>query len=157
MLTAILTALVGTALGAVVAYFWPQIMSWAREHVLPWVDRNFPELAESVRLAFQDLDPAAVALRRAVRAAWRKLRAVLVSQTAEFVALFNSSEWAVRITSYLRALEEGDQPFVKVVTEQGLRWDELPADVRAAATSNGISGATIDIVKARDQLLSQTV
>jgi hypothetical protein len=156
MLTAILTALVGAALGAVVVYFWPQIMSWAREHVLPGVDRNFPELAESVRLAFQDLDPAAVALRRAVRAAWRRLREVLVSQTAEFVVLLNG-EWAVRITSCLRALTEGGDPLVTVVTEQGLRWEELPADVRAAAMSNGIIGATIDIVKARDQLLSQTV
>jgi hypothetical protein len=156
MLTAILTALAGAALGAVAVYFWPQIMSWAREHVLPWVDRNFPDLAESVRLAFQDLDPAAVALRRAVRAAWRRLREVLVSQTAEFVVLLNG-EWAVRITSCLRALEEGGEPLVTVVTEQGLRWEELPADVRAAAMSNGVIGATIDIAKARDQLLSPTV
>jgi hypothetical protein len=155
ILTLVLSGLVGSALAGVAAYYWPQIMSWAREHVLPWIDRNIPELAESVRLAFQDLDNVAVGLRRTVRAAWLKLRNVLISQVAEFVKLFNGN-WAVRITSYLRTLEDGDQPYVKVVTEQGLRWEELPEDVRAAAMSNGINGTKIDIVKARDQLLTET-
>jgi hypothetical protein len=156
ILTLVLTALVGSALVGVAVYYWPQIMSWAREHVLPWVDRNIPELADSVRMAFQDLDNIAVGLRRAVRAAWRKLRKVLISQVAEFVQLLNS-DWAVRITSYLRTLEQADKPYVKVVTEQELRWEELPPDVRAAAMSNGVNGMKIDIVQARDQLLSETV
>jgi hypothetical protein len=156
MLSLVLTALVGAALVGVAVYYWPQIMSWAREHVLPWIDRNIPELADSVRLAFQDLDNVAVSLRRAVRSAWHRLRNVLISQTAEFVELFNSA-WAVRITSYLRTLEDGDKPYVKVVTEQGLRWEELPEDVRKAAMANGINGTKIDIVQARDKLLSETV
>jgi hypothetical protein len=154
ILTLVLTGLVGTALAGVALYYWPQIMSWAREHVLPWIDRNIPELADSVRLAFQDLDNVAVGLRRTVRAAWHKLRKVLLSQVAEFVQVYDSN-WAVRITSYLRNLEERDKPYVKVVTEQGLRWEELPEDVRAAAMSNGINGTKVDIVKARDQLLSE--
>jgi len=154
-LTLVLAGLVGGALAGVAVYYWPQIMSWAREHVLPWIDRNTPDLAAPVRLAFADLDIVAVGLRRAVRHAWRKLRAVLVSQTAEFVGPLDG-QWAVRLTSCLRPLEEGGRPCVTMVTEQALAWEELPADVRAAAMSNGVGGMTIDIVRARDQLLSET-
>jgi hypothetical protein len=155
VLPLVLAGLVAAGLVGVAVYFWPQIMSWAREHLLPWVDRNIPEMADSVRLAFQDLDKVAVGLRRAVRTAWRKLRNVLLSQTAEFVGLVNG-EWAIRITSYLRNLEEGEKPVVRVVTEQELDWDDLPEEIRASAMSNGISGTSIDIVKVRDQLLSET-
>jgi hypothetical protein len=44
-----------------------------------------------------------------------------------------------------------------VVTEQELDWEDLPAEVRAAAMSDGITGMSIDIVRARDQLLTETV
>jgi hypothetical protein len=155
-LAPILVGLVGNSLAAVAVFFWPQIMTWAREHLLPWVDRNVPELARSVRLAFQDLDKIAVELRRAVRTAWRKLRGVLLSETATFVAVANG-EWAVRITSYLRNVEQADQPVVKVVTDQQLNWEDLPAEVRAAAMSDGLLGKSIDILKARDLLLTETV
>src|ERR1700680_40544 len=136
-LAIILVALVGAALAAVAVYFWPQIMSWAREHLLPWVDKNIPELAEAVRLAFQDLDKIAVELRRAVRTAWRKLRHVLLSETAVFVERYKG-EWAVRITSFLRNLEQGEKPVVKVITEQRLDWQDLPEEIRAQAMSNGL-------------------
>jgi hypothetical protein len=154
-LVLILASLIGGALVAVAVYFWPQIMTWAREHLLPWIDRNIPELAQAVRLAFQDLDKVAVELRRAVRSAWRRLRAVLLSETATFVKLV-SGEWAVRITSYLRNVEQADKPVVKVVTEQHLNWEDLPADIRAEAMSNGLHGKSIDILKARDRLLTET-
>jgi hypothetical protein len=154
-LVIILASLIGAALAAVAVYFWPQIMSWAREHLLPWVDRNMPELAEAVRLAFQDLDKIAVELRRAVRTAWHKLRTVLLSETATFVEKANR-EWAVQITSYLRNLDERDKPVVRVVTEQYLDWEDLPPEIRAQAMSNGLAGRSIDIVKARDELLAET-
>jgi hypothetical protein len=155
ILTVVLTGLVGAGLAGVAVYFWPRIMSWAREHLLPWIDRNVPELADAVRLAFQDLDKVAVGLRRTVRAAWRRVRSVLLSQAAEFVSLWNGA-WAVRITSYLRDLEASDKPVARVVTEQEVDWEDLPADIRAEAMANGINGTTIDIVRARDQLLAET-
>jgi hypothetical protein len=113
----ILAGLVGAALAAVAVYFWPAIMAWTREHLLPWVDRNLPELADAVRLAFHDLDKISVELRRMVRTAWRKLRTVLLSETAKFVEVVKN-EWAVEITSYLRALEEREKPVVRIVSQQ---------------------------------------
>ncbi len=150
----ILVKLVGVVAAAVAVHYWPQIMSWTREHLLPWVDRNIPALAGAVRLAFQDLDKIAVELRRAVRSAWRNLRHILLSETATFVELFNG-EWAVQITSLLRNLEQAEKPVVKIVTEQQLDWDDLPADIRARAMSDGLVGIDIDVLATRDQLLAE--
>jgi hypothetical protein len=156
VLTLVLVGLVGAGLARVAAYFWPQIMTCAREHLLPWIDRNVPDLAESVRLAFHDLDKIGVDLCRAVRAAWRKLRAVLVSQVATFVELFNG-DFAIRITSDLRLPQDRDRAPVTVVTEQELDWESLPEEIHAAVMSNGIRGTSIDVVRARDQILTDTV
>ena len=147
-LTPVLTDLVGAGLAGVAVWFWPQIMSVAREQLVPWVDRHIPELADSVRLAFSDLEKVAAGLRRAARSAWGRLRHVLVSQTAEFVGPVDG-EWVIRVTSCLRHLEQT----VQVVTEQVLDRADLPDEVRAATMSNGLGGTFIDIVKARDRLL----
>jgi hypothetical protein len=155
-LTLILAGLVGAGLAGVAAYFWPQLMTCAREHLLPWIDRNVPDLARSARLAFHDLDQIAIELCRAVRAAWRSLRVVLLSQVATFAELFDGG-CAIRITSEFRVLEDRDQAPVTVVTEQELDWTDLPEEIRAAALAGGMRGMSIDIVRARDQLLTETV
>lgn len=155
VLTLVLVDVVGTGLARVAAYFWPQIMTCAREHLVPWIDRNIPDLAGAVRLAFHDLDEIEAELCRAVRAAWCKLRAVLISQAATFVELFNG-DCALRITSNICILEDCDTAPVTVVTEQELDWEGMPEEIRAAAVSNGIRGMSIDIVRARDQLLAKS-
>jgi hypothetical protein len=155
LLAAILVVMVGAALLGVAVYFWPQIMTWAREHMLPWVERYIPQLADSVRMAFLQLDNIAVRLRRASRDAWRKLRTVLLSQTAKFVEK-TKSEWIVQIESYLLTRQEADRPYVRVVTEQPVSYEDLPDSVRASGLKNGVDGMTIDIVKARDELLRET-
>jgi hypothetical protein len=152
LLTLVLGGLLVGGLVGVVLYFWPQIMGWARETVLPWVDRNFPEIADSVRLAFQDLDQVAVRLRRAVRTAWQRLRQTLFGQTAEFIER-HGGRWTVQITSYLRNKAGGDKPVIRLVTEQLVDWDELPEDIRRQAIMTGASGMSVDIVTARDRLL----
>jgi hypothetical protein len=159
-LMAILSGVVGVAIATVTVYLWPQIMSWTREHLLPWVDENVPVLAQAVRLAFQDLDNVAVELRHAVRSAWRNLRGILVSQTATFVQL-SGGEWTLRITSFVRDATAdygtaGDGTGLKIIAEQRLDWEDLPPDVRTWAVSQGLNGTTIDLVAAREQLLSDT-
>jgi hypothetical protein len=154
-LMAILIRLAGVAVAAVAVYYWPQIMSWTREHLLPWVDENVPMLARAVRLAFQDLDQVAVELRRAVRSAWRSLRSILISQTATFVEL-PAGEWIVQITSFVRPAAAGEQSVVTIVTEQRLDWGDLPPDIRGRAMSHGLNGTTIDILAAREQMLTES-
>jgi hypothetical protein len=130
-------------------------MSWAREHVLPWIERNIPGLANSVRPAFQDLDEVADDLRRTVRAAWHSLRTALVSQTAHCVGLADGA-WVIRFISCLRDLERGGKHLVYIVSEQELGWGSQPEEIRAVALANGLNGTWIDIVRARDRLLAET-
>lgn len=155
ILTLVLVDVVGAALADAATHFWPQIMTCAREHLVTWIDRNTPDLAEPVRLAFHDLDEIEPELCRAVRAAWRKLRTVLISQTATFVELFNG-DCALRITSDVRVLDDRVTVPVTVVTEHELDWEGMPEEIKAAAVSDGIRDMSIDIVGARDQLLAQT-
>jgi hypothetical protein len=149
-----LNGLVTDGLAGVVGYLWPQIMSWAREHILPWIERNIPDLANSVRLAFQDLDEVADDLKCSVRVAWRGLRTALVSQSAQFVGQADGS-WVIRFVSCLHDLERSGEHVVSVVSEQELDWASQPEVIREMAVANGLNGTWIDIVRARDRLLAQ--
>jgi hypothetical protein len=71
------------------------------------------------------------------------------------VELFNG-DCALRITSAVRVLDDRDTVPVTVVTEHELDWEGMPGEIRAAAVSDGIRDMSIDIVRARDQLLAQT-
>lgn len=151
-----LDGLVPDGLVRVVGYFWPQVMSWGREQILPWIERNMPDLANSVRLAFQDLDWAADDLRRVVRTAWRRLRTVLLSQTAQFVRMTGGT-WVIRFTSCVHDPQRYGERVVYVVSEQELDWASHPEEIRTAAMANGFNGTCVDIVRARDRLLAEAV
>jgi hypothetical protein len=148
----ILADQMGAELAGIAVRCWPQIMACAREGLVPWIDRNTPELAAPVRLAYQDLDMVADGLRSVVRIAWRRLRSVLIGQTAQFV-MGGSGEWAVRITSCLRTPAAGRGPAIELVTEQELDWKMLPEEIRAAGL-DGFGGASIVITRTRVRLLS---
>jgi hypothetical protein len=151
-LPAMLADQLGTGPAAIAIGLWPQIMASAREHLIPWVDQNVPELATPARLAFQDLDIVADELRYAVRGAWRRLRAVLVGQTAQFMVTGNG-ECVIRIISRLRAASSAGAPSVELATEERLHWDCLPEEIRVAGL-DGFRSAPIDIMRIRDDLLS---
>jgi hypothetical protein len=153
-LAAILAGQLGTGLAGVAACLWPQIMASAREQLVPWIDRNAPDLAASVRLAFQDLDIVADELRHAVRGSWRRLRVLLIGQTVQFVTT-SSGEWAVRIVSCLRDPALAGTCVIELTTEERLRWEALPEEIRAGGL-DGFGGAPIDIIRIRDDLLSDS-
>lgn len=151
-LPAVLADQVGATLAGVAVCLWPQIMASAREHLVPWVDRNAPDLATPVRLAFHDLDIVADELRQAVRGAWQRLRAVLIGQTVQFVGA-DDGQWTIRILSRLRNPAPAGAPVIELMTEDVLCWEALPGEIRAAGLT-GFRGASIDIVRIRDGLLS---
>lgn len=151
-LSAILADQLGSGLAGVAACLWPQIMSSAREQLVPWIDRDVPDLAASVRLAFQDLDIVADELRHAVRGSWRRLRVLLIGQTVQFVTTSNG-EWAVRVISRLRQPTLIATPVIELTTEEGLRWEALPEEIRVGGLDR-FRGVSIDIVLIRDALLS---
>jgi hypothetical protein len=151
-LPAMLTDQMGTGPARIAICLWPQIMASAREHLIPWIDQNAPELAAPTRLAFQDLDIVADELRHAVRDAWRRLRVVLIGQTAQFVTADNG-EWAIRIISRLRNPVPEGTPVIELITEERLRRESLPEEISAIGL-DGFPSSPIDIVQIRDDLLS---
>lgn len=96
---------------AVVA-FWPRVLRWAEESVLPWLESRFPHLAQDLRLAFVDIHKLSVEKLDEVRKAWRRLREVLLDQTVELVQRSDRT-WAVKVTSLLvTAVRQGQRPNV---------------------------------------------
>ena len=63
----------------------------------------------------------------------------------------------IRFISCLRSLERSGRHVVYIVSEQELDWVSQPEEIRAAAMANGLDGTWIDIVRARDRLLADTV
>jgi hypothetical protein len=152
-LPAMLVDQLGTGPTRIALRLWPQIMASAREHLIPWIDQNAPELAGPTRLAFQDLDIVADELRHAVRSAWRRLRVVLVGQTVELVTA-GDGEWAIWVTSRLCNPAPDGAPVIELKTKERLRRESLPEEICAEGRPR-FRSASIDIVQIRDDLLSE--
>ena len=148
----LLAKVFGTAVLTSAVVFWPKIMGWVRAHLLPWVQRNLPSLVEDVRTALQEIDRVVVAVRNAVKTAWRRVRRVLLSEVAEFVRLFDD-EWSLTITSWIANQEANEQPYTRIVTEQRLGYDDLPPEVRKAALRESRNEYTLDVTGMRDELI----
>lgn len=134
------------ALLGVVAAFWPRILSWACDNVLPVIDRLVPQLADAVRLAFQVAD----SIITPIRLAWRRLTTSLVGMALRYVKS-TSNKWIATMTSYVRTAEG---THVETVSESVVSWEDLPDDVRARAIRAGDTiSANVDVYAAREREL----
>ena len=130
--------------------FWVQILGWAEDSLFPWIKNNIPSIESAVRKAFSALDNQAVAIRKIIRKAWKKLRKFLLKQVVKLERK-SSNKWIRRVTSWvIKVLESGEKVPVKVETEEKVNWDELPEDVRKEFLSKGKSESEIDVTKNRD-------
>ncbi len=148
----VLMPVFGAAVAPVAVALWPTIMAWVRSHLLPWVEQHMAWLADDVRTGVQQIDEAAVQTRRSVQQAWQRLRRVLLQLTAELVKR-SDGEWAIRVTSWVVNRDQSTRPYTKFVTERTLRWDELPALVRATALTEQRERYLLDVTDAQDQVL----
>ncbi|MGH3938953.1 MAG: hypothetical protein ACRDTG_10020 [Pseudonocardiaceae bacterium] len=149
--------LIGTLfVGGVALLCWGKILSWAQDHLKPWISAHMPYLSQYLDDAFVALDRDAVKLRRTAKNAWQQLRRVLIKLAARFVRQSDGS-WTVRITSWL-ATQDSAQPVVKRETEQRLCWDEVPGVVREQYLRRHRTLQEIDITELRDaQMLTNDV
>jgi len=151
-LPATLTDRIGAGPASFAVCLWPQIMASAREQLIPWIDENAPELAASSRLAFQDLDIVADELRHVVRNSWRRLRVVLIGQVVQFFTT-GGGEWGIRIVTQLRNPAPEGAPVIELTTEEGLRWESLPGEIRALGVDE-LLNIPLNIVQIWEELLS---
>jgi len=144
-----LIALTGVMVTAVIA-FWEQILSFVRSTVLPWVERSFPELRESVATAFAKLDGSVVTVRRAIISAWRSLKPHFISLMATFEET-SDRVWVRRLVGYVRREIQGTPETVKKYeVEEEILWHDLPEDVREQILRTGRAGKA-DVLQERDR------
>jgi hypothetical protein len=143
-----LAAIAGTM--AVVIY-WTKILNWGLTSLLPWMDKNIPELSGFVRETFVRIDKVAAPLRAMVKDKWQRVRQALLQQIAEFEQL-TANTWLLRITSWVKVqLNALGEPVVKQVqTEQVISYDELPPQVREQLLRQGKTTHRIDVTEAHD-------
>jgi hypothetical protein len=96
----VLIALLGVVVVASALAFWTQSLQWAEASLFPWVERNLPFLADSVRQAFVELDRVAVPLRLLARRAWATVRERLLKMTVT-IERHSDNEWVHRVTSWV--------------------------------------------------------
>ncbi len=144
-----LLAILGIGLAAAII-FWPQIIDWARESLLPWLENSMPFLSGLASIAFTIIDNVAVAIRKKVKDAWNKLRNYLLKQTIE-IHKKSGSKFVRIVTSWvIKVLDSGKAVPTKVTAEEDLEWDELPDDVREAFIRRN-TAEKIDVTKLRDE------
>jgi hypothetical protein len=144
-----LAAIAGTA--AVVIY-WTKILNWGLNSLLPWVDKNIPELSKFVRDAFVVVDKVAAPLRALVKEKWQRVRQALLQQVAEFEQL-TASTWLLRITSWVKVklnATASESVVKQIQTEQVISYDELPPQVREQLLREGKTSQRIDVTEAHD-------
>jgi hypothetical protein len=145
----VIFGIAGVAITILVA-IWGKVLEWSQNSLFPWVKENLPNLEQSIRDAFVQVDKAVVAIRQIAKMAWKKLREYLLKMVAYFERK-SSSEWTKKITSFIVEKIDKAQPVIKKVeTVEEINWDDLPADVRSQWMKTANQNINIDVTKEQD-------
>lgn len=150
-----IAVILGIAVAALAVGFWNQILRWANDIILPWIEKNMPWATKDVRHALDAMDKIATPLRRTVKQAWQNMRNYLLQQVVTFSRKTDSYEWVKKTTTWLiKVLESGEKVPVKVETTATVTWDEVPGDVREEFLRRN-KQKTVDVTKIRDKEMEQ--
>jgi hypothetical protein len=150
----------GLALGALafsaVITLWSRILDWAQSSLFPWIEKNLPQLIDSVKHAFSWFDDnVAVPTRLLIKKAWNALRRRLLKMAAYFERK-SPNEWTRSITSWVIEVLDSAEPAVKKVEIiEEVSWDDLPPEVRKSWMKSNDSNHELDITEARDQQIAE--
>lgn len=140
---------------AVAIVYWTKILNWALTSLVPWLDKNIPELKHPVQEVFVRIDKLAAPALALLKKTWQQVRETLLQVIEEFEQL-SQKEWVLRVTSWVRVkLDALDPaPVVKrVQTEQVISYEDLPQEVREQLLRKGVTTHRIDVTRARDEEL----
>jgi len=130
------------------AVFWDRICAWFATHANPWLKAHVPSLQPYLEDAFKQLDKLMSPMRRAVIAAWHKVRPHLLKAVIAFEQHADGT-WVRRINlvSTLEARNEAGHQ-----ARRGDR-DGLQRNSRggAAADPGTRPRSELDFVKARER------
>lgn len=130
----IMTTAAWMVIGAVAAValttFWDELRSWASTRL---ADAVGDLLGEEARELLLDLvvaaDDAVSAVRRAGRALWARIQDTLLRATVA-VERSTDNRYVRKLTTWLKKTVQGQERVYRVVYEEEVPWEDLPADVR---------------------------
>lgn len=145
--------LVGAAATAVA--YWPKIIEWSRNSLLPLIDKHFPSMSEHAMNALVKLDNIAVGLRRAARIAWGHLKQVFLGQIIT-ITKHSHSQRVITVVNYLKNFRNNDKPYIKITTQEYVNRYELPEEIRAQELKEGAQEIKINTWNMQEKMLETT-
>jgi len=151
-LTAIIViTIIGTSLFVA---FWPVILDWSRDSLLPWLRANYPQVAELATKALSRMDDVISAVRKSIAEAWQNFRSVLL-KLAIYIEKNTEGKWVRRVVSTVRkALDNGQTKLMEITSTKEVDWSELPSEIRERYMKNGQRTCMVDVSKEREAELA---
>ncbi|MEQ2009306.1 MAG: hypothetical protein ABMA26_21195 [Limisphaerales bacterium] len=125
--------------------FWPHIVSFLSERIIPWIrERVSHQAGEVIADLLTYADQGSTAVRRSVRELWRRFRGVVVSSEMK-VERSDASTAIARTTTVVRD-EAGE--LWKGTEERVVDWSEIPTAIRSEFIRQNTKVGSLDLVAA---------
>ena len=144
----------GVLISGAVVYFWEQILIFIQNHILPWIETNFPEYKEIALEALMKVDNAISALKRKVKAAWAQLREYLLKVLVSYEK--TADGWVKEVISWCVVKLREEEKIVKRTEKVVANHEEIPDEVREQFLRRRTKKMDQDVTEQRDQELGYT-
>jgi hypothetical protein len=148
MITAV-TTFFGVTFSALI-FLWEKVTVWAKESLLPFIEKHLPIIRTQVESAFIWIDKnIAVPTRVSIKSAWNKIRQYLLKMAMYFEKK-STNKWLRKTTSYvIKTLEL--KKVVKQVVEEEIDWDDLSPEMRKRWMKSKENNLEIDYTAIKDE------
>lgn len=143
------TTIFGVAFSALI-FLWEKVTLWAKESLLPFIEKHLPIIRKHVENAFIWIDKnIAVPTRRLIKSAWNQIRQYLLKMAMYFEKK-STNKWLRKTTSYvIKALDS--KKVVKQVVEEEIDWDDLSPEIRKSWMKSKENNLEIDYTAIKDE------
>jgi hypothetical protein len=125
--------------------FWPYIVSFLSEQVIPWIrERVSEQVGDIIADLLTYADRGATGVRRSVKELWRRFRGVLVSSNMK-VERIDASTAKAQTTTLIR--DEAGQVW-KTTTDERVSWSEIPDEIRTEFIRQNTRVGSLDVAAA---------
>lgn len=153
LIKAIIGGVAGAAaIGATAVVYWPKIIEWSSNSLLPLIERHFPSMSEYAKDAIVNLDNIAVGSRIAAKSAWGHLKRVFLGQIIT-IAKHSASHRIVTVANHLQNIWDNNGHYKVIRTQEYVHRDDLPAKVRETEIREGEQELQIDTWSAQDKMM----
>lgn len=133
--------------------FWPHIVSFLSERVIPWIrERVSNQAGEIMADLLTYADRGATAVRRSVRELWKRFRGIVVSSKMQIEQ--TGANTAIATTTTIVQDEAGELWKAKPVEER-IGWDDIPEAIRSEFLSQNTKVGSLDLVAAVKEKVSK--